>query len=120
MRMLREARNRAAVIHPPAVGTGEVHADVSRLERRVRTHVRVRLRIPVEMMYAEEEGINGGSLKAERGRLQDGIGHGSRLRPARAESAVYGANTSSIGAAWFARFRCSEIPKESSTVRRRL
>ena len=36
MRVLREPGNDVTVVHPPAVGTGEVHAEVARLERRRR------------------------------------------------------------------------------------
>ncbi|MEY2461160.1 MAG: hypothetical protein QOG30_2990 [Acidimicrobiaceae bacterium] len=32
MRMLRESGHRAAVVHPPTVGPGEVHADVTGFE----------------------------------------------------------------------------------------
>ena len=70
----------AAVVHAPAVGAGEVHADVARRERGRRAHVLVRLGIEVEVVHAEQERIDGRPLEAERDGLQHGIGHGSRLR----------------------------------------
>ena len=75
VRVLREARHRASVVHPPTVGPGEVHAEVSRLERRRRTHVLVGLRILVQMVHAEEERIDGHPLKAEWDGLEQGISH---------------------------------------------
>ena len=74
MRVLREAGHGAAVVHPPAVGAREVHADVARRERRRRAHVLVGLGVQVEVVDAEQERIDGGPLEAERDGLNASAG----------------------------------------------
>ena len=80
VRVLREPGDDAAVVHAPAVGAGEIHADVTRRERGVRAHVLVRLGVAVEVMHTEEKRIDGRPLEAERDGLQHRISHGCRLR----------------------------------------
>ena len=75
VRMLWEAGHGEAVVHPPAVDTREVHAEVARRERGGRTHLLVPLRVPVEVVHAEQERIGGGPLEAERDALQHRIVH---------------------------------------------
>ena len=76
-----EARDGAAVVHAPAVGAREVHADVAGLERRGRAHVLVGLGVAVEVVHAEQERVDRRPLEAERDGLQHGVGHEGRLRP---------------------------------------
>ena len=81
MGMLREPGDGAPVVHPPALGALEVHAEIARRERRGRAHVLVRLGVQVEMVHAEEKRVDGRPLKTERHRLQDRIMHAASLRP---------------------------------------
>ena len=82
MRVLWEARNDAAVVHPPSVGPGEVHAEVACCERRRRPHVLVRFGIQVEVVHAEQERVQRRPLDSERHRLEHGISHARSLRGA--------------------------------------
>src|SRR5947209_20203042 len=85
--MLREARHDMTVVHAPPVGSGEVHAEVTRRQRRLRSEVLVALRVLVEVVHAEQERVDRRPLEPERRDLQHGIGHGSRLRLRKIRSA---------------------------------
>ena len=65
----------AAVVHPPPVDPGEVHADVASGQRRRRAHVLVAGGIRVEVVHAEQERVDRRPLEAERHRLQNRISH---------------------------------------------
>ena len=67
VRVLREAGHRRAVVHAPAVGAGEVHADVAARERRVGTQLLVAGGVVVDVVHAEQERVDGRPLEAERG-----------------------------------------------------
>src|SRR5437899_10432163 len=66
MRMLGEARNDAAVIHPPAVLAFEILPEVAPRERRRGTHVLVTFRISIVVIHAEQEWIGGLPGQAQR------------------------------------------------------
>ena len=75
MGVLREARHGAAVVHLPATGAGEVHAEIPRGERGRRAHVLVGLGIPVEVVNAEQERVDGRPRESEGDDLTDRIAH---------------------------------------------
>ena len=80
MGMLREPGDGAPVVHPPALGALEVHAEIARRERRGRAHVLVRLGVQVEMVHAEEERVDRRPLEPEWYDLQDRIRVAHALR----------------------------------------
>ena len=71
MRMLRKARHRGAVVHPPAVPAFEVRADVAPGQRRSRAEPTVARRICVVVMHTKQKRINGRPLESQRDRLQN-------------------------------------------------
>jgi hypothetical protein len=79
MRMLREPRHDVAVVHPPAVRTGEILPDVVPLERGVGAEPRVPLRVVVDMVHAEQERIERLPLVTEGHDAKHGIGHASSI-----------------------------------------
>ena len=80
VRMLGKAGHGAAVVHAPPVQTGEVIADLAAGERRRRPHRVVALWIVIEVMDAEQKGINGGPGRCAEGHgLQYRRSHGARL-----------------------------------------
>ena len=81
--VLGEPRDRAAVVHAPAVGAREVHADVAGLQRGCRAHVLVGRGVVVEVVDAEEERVGGGPLEAEGDGLQHWVGHEGEATPGR-------------------------------------
>ena len=81
--VLGEPRDRAAVVHAPAVGAREVHAEVAGLQRGCRAHVLVGRGVVVEVVDAEEERVGGGPLEAEGDGLQHGVGHEGEATPGR-------------------------------------
>ena len=92
MRVLRKPGDLLTVIHPPAVDSLEVLADVSSRERRCRPHVVVSCRIRVIVMNAKEERIRGLPRKAERLNVEhDAVLHGAECsRPTAATKAATG------------------------------
>ena len=74
---------RAAVVHAPAVGAGEVHADVAGLERGRRPHVLVARGVVVEVVDAEQERVDRRPLEAEGDGLQHRVGHEGEATPGR-------------------------------------
>ncbi len=71
-----------AVVHPPAVDAGEVLPEIASFERGGRAELVVAGRVGVEVVDAEQEGIDGRPLEVERHALEHGIGHPTRLRTA--------------------------------------
>src|SRR5262249_4962018 len=59
--------------HAPTVDAGEVGAEVAAFERGLRTEVVVAGRVVVEVVHAEEEGIEHRPLEPERERLLDQV-----------------------------------------------
>src|SRR5262249_23707021 len=80
MGMLREAGDGAAVVHPPTVLAGEVHADLASFERRGGAELVVAGRVGGSGVAAEQEWIERRPLKTQRhDRENVGIGHGRSL-----------------------------------------
>src|SRR5688572_1156322 len=78
VRMLREARDDIAVIHPPAVLAFEVLPDIAAAERRLRTELVIAGRIEINVMDAEQKRVVRLPALAERVDPDDWI-HGIRL-----------------------------------------
>ena len=76
MRMLREARDIAAVVHAPTVAAGEVLTEVAAVERGVGAEPSVAARIRVVVVHTEQERVDGGPTGPQLDDLQDGIVHG--------------------------------------------
>lgn len=77
VRMLRKARYLEAVVHAPTVDTGEVGAELTSGERRVRPEVPVRDGVGVVVVHAEEEGVDRRPrAPRERHRLEHDLVHG--------------------------------------------
>jgi hypothetical protein len=75
MRVLGEARHDASVVHAPAVGTGEIHPEIARLEWCGRAHVLVGSRVAIQVVDAEEEWVGRAPLPAKGNSLQNRIIH---------------------------------------------
>jgi hypothetical protein len=69
--VLREAGDRAPVVHPPAVDAREVHPEVAAVERRARPGHGVARRVDVEVVHAEQERVDGLPWRAEPDRLEE-------------------------------------------------
>ena len=76
MRMLREARHIAAVVHAPTVAPGEVLTELATVERGVGAEPSVAAWIRVVVVHTEEERVDGGPTGPQLDDLQDGIVHG--------------------------------------------
>ena len=76
VRVLREARDVLAVVHPPAVDPLEVLAHLPAVERRVGAQHLVAGGVRVVVVHAEQERIDRGPLEPDRNGLEDGARHG--------------------------------------------
>src|SRR5882672_467053 len=75
MRMARKTGHGVAVVHAPAVLSGEVLTDVAAGQRRRRPHRVVACRVSVVVVDAEQERVGRLPLKTERANLLDGRAH---------------------------------------------
>ena len=75
VRVLREAGHDVTVIHPPAVDAGKVLSDVMPGQRRGGTKLIVALRVVIDVMNAEQEGVDGLPALTEGFDGEDGIVH---------------------------------------------
>jgi hypothetical protein len=87
VRMLRKAGHDLAVIHAKAVLDREILSEIASSERRIRPHPLVALRVAIEMVDAEKEGVGGfpgkpewrngehfGCRRGDLGRHEDHVG----------------------------------------------
>jgi hypothetical protein len=71
VRMLGEAGHAGAVVHPPSVRRIEVAAEGPAVERGIGAQPAVRSGVRVEMVHAEQEGVDRWPLESERHGLED-------------------------------------------------
>ena len=79
VRVFGEAGHRAAVVHPPAILGHEVAADLATGQRSLGGEAVITGWVVVEVMHAEQEGVDGRPLEAERDGLQHDRGSGHPL-----------------------------------------
>jgi hypothetical protein len=79
VRVRRKARNGLAVVHAPTIFVAKVAAHLSARQRSVRPHLRVALRVMVEVVNAKQKRVHGLPWKGEWGDLENAFGHGDSL-----------------------------------------
>jgi hypothetical protein len=75
VRVLGEARDDQPVVHAPAAGAGEVHAQVAVVDRHRRREELVAWRVRVVVVGAEQERVECGPMQPELEGLQDRARH---------------------------------------------
>ena len=89
VRMRRKARDRAAVVHAPAVLAGEILSDVASVQRRIGPQLRIAARIGVVVVDAEQERIDRGPLRTQSLGIQDRAGRHGRMGVSGCRPQVY-------------------------------